>query len=718
MTTMIKRILATLAMLSLAACGGGGGSSGGAPFGPGGPTDPGGPVTTTYSVTVSLSSQTVTAAQPATVTARVASNTGVAVANQVVSFATGAGLGSFSAATALTDSNGNATVILSPATSTSVGADAVIASTTINGTTVTGQIGFQLTATNVTISAFTADIGTAALSAYGQTQLTVTLAGTTAATPVNVAVSSACVTQGRATLTPASVSTSTGTATFTYRDGGCGAFNTTDGLQASVTGTSATAARSITLTAPTVASIAFVSAVPPEIYLRGSGFVENSNVTFQVRDTNGLGVPNQTVTLDATTLAGGLQLDGGNVPVTKVTDSNGNVLVRINAGTVPTPVRVRATLGTTGIATVSSNLAVAVGLPSQQNFSMAQRTFNIEGLTVDGSTNTYTVIASDRLGNPVPDGTAINFISEGGQVQAIRTTTLVNGLSSATANFQTSTPKPVDGRVTVLAYALGEESFLDTNGDNVYTAGEDFQDLGDVFLDRLLNGSFNQAFDQFISLSITGTDPCRNATSSLLNLGVDAPSRSSSNTGAPLNTCVAGWGRAYVRKAVQTVFSGSGAKIGSINSPGFPQWRSAPGATCRSTPGLIAPIRPTSPVYAANDTPDRITFYELGPGVVLESMGKTGGFSFKVADNNDVALNPVAAGSTISATATPGLSVSVSGTPVANQLAPSDATVTFGFDDTTSSGTITITIRSPSGVATLIQQPIFQFAAAGSGPCP
>jgi len=671
---------------------------------------------------MSISSVTVTAASPSTVTARVLSSTGAPVPSLVVSFVSTNGLGAFSAPTALTDSNGVATVTVAPASATAVGADTVVASTTVSGAAISGSIGFQLTATNVTISTFASELGSAALPPYGQTLLTVTLAGTSPSVPVNVALSSSCVAQGRATLTPASVSTSTGTATFTYRDGGCGAFASPgssaprDSLQASVTGTSATASLNLTLTAPSVASVAFVSAVPNEIYLRGSGFAENSNITFQVRDANGLGVPNAEVTLEATTLAGGLTLDGAAAPVIRRADANGNVIVRINSGTVPTPVRVRATLGNSGISTFSSNLAVAVGLPSQQNFSMSQRTQNIEAFNVDGTTNTYTVIASDRLSNPVPADTAINFIAEGGQVQAIRFTTLTGGLASATANFQSSSPRPEDGRVTVLAYALGEESFLDTNGDNVYSTGEDFQDLGDVFLDRLFNRSFNVAQDQFISLAISGTDPCRNAdASALLGLGVDSPSRTLSVTETPLNTCVAGWGRAYVRKAVQTVFSTSTARLG---------WRSVPGAPVASSPGNVC-ARTTlidqigaSP-YGVRDTIDRVTFFLLGDaaGVVLSNAGKTGAFSFLVADTNPIALNPVAAGSVITATATTGLAVTVLGSPVPNTLDPSSASISYDFNDTTNAGTITINVRSPGGLTTSYTQAISRLPVAGAAPC-
>ena len=707
-------VLALLALGALGACGGGSGSAGSAPFGPGrGGTGGGGTAAPAFSVAVSLSNQTVTAAQPATVSARVTAVDGTTLSNQVVSFGTTAGLGAFSARSALTDGNGVATVTLSPASSTSVGADTVTASATIASTIFVGSVGFQLTATNVTISAFTTDVGAAPLAAYGSTQLTVTLAGTSSATPVNVTISSACVSQGRATLTPPTVSSATGTATFTFRDNGCGAFNTTDNLQASVTGTGATASRAVTLSAPTVSSIAFVSASPTEIFLRGSGLVENSNITFQVRDANGLGVPNQTVTLEPTTLAGGLLIDGGSVPVTRISDANGNVIVRLNAGTVPTPVRVRATLSPSNISTVSSSLAIAVGLPSQQNFSLSQRTLNIEGYDIDGTSNSYTVIASDRLGNPVPEGTAINFVAEGGQVQAIRFTVVANGLSSATANFQTSSPRPLDGRITVLAYSLGEESFLDTNGDNVFTTGEDFQDLGDVFLDRLFNGSFSSTDDQFISLTISGTNPCRVATSPLLLLGVDAPSRALSTANVALNTCVTGWGRAYVRKAAQTVFSTSSARPGWRNAPDPRALSVGSSSPCRRTP-LIDQIGTTP--YNVNDTPNRVNFFELGDGagIVFANMGTTGSLSFLLADANPVALNPVAAGTTISASATAGLTVSPLGTPVPSTLSPSGAALNYSFENVTTSGTITITIRSPGGLGTVISQTIYRGAAPGT----
>jgi len=711
---IFRLFLAALAALVLAGCGGG--SGGGTPFGgtPGngggtGGGGGGGGSAPTYSLSVTLSAITVTGAAPVTVTAQLSASDGSSISGQVVSFSTGNGLGRFSAPSALTNAAGAASVTLLPSAGSASGADTVIAKATIGGNEVSGSTGFQLTATDVSIASFVADVGTAALPAYGQTQLTVTLAGTTPTQPVTVSLSSGCASQTRAILTPTTVTTTTGTATFTYRDNGCGAFSPTDNLQASVSGSTVTSARSVTLTAPTVTSVAFVSASPQVIFLRGSGLVETSNITFQVRDTNGAGVPNQEVTLEATSLAGGLTLDSGAAPVVKRSDSAGNVIARINSGTVPTPVRVRATLTATGATTLSSNLSVAVGLPSQQAFSLSQGTLNVEGYNVDGVANTYSIIASDRLGNPVPDGTAINFVTEGGQIQPILFTRVGDdGLSRAVANFQSSSPRPRDGRISVLAYALGEESFLDTNGDNVYSAGEDYQDLGDVFIDRLFNQSFNVAEDQSISLSSSGgSAACSNATSPLIQIGPDAPSRSVSVDGTPIATCVAGWGRAYVRRAVQTVLSTSSARLGWRGAiPSSAYQRGAGSCFGNDIATLIDYIGAPSAPYGPDDSQRTVQFFPLGhPNTVFVFSSRSGAIPFLVADANPVALNPMPAGSTIKAdSSTPGLTVRLLGGTVPSTLAPTAASVGVTFDPSAVSGAegvVSIEVTSPRGLTSI-----------------
>ncbi len=93
------------------------------------------------------------------------------------------------------------------------------------------------------------------------------------------------------------------------------------------------------------------------------------------------------------------------------------------------------------------------------------------------------------------------------------------------ANFLSSSPRPTDGRITVVAYALGEESFLDQNGNNVWDATEPFQDLGSLYLDRVYNGHYNSVNDQYIALSIPDATAaaCVTPTSPLLALDTKIP---------------------------------------------------------------------------------------------------------------------------------------------------------------------------------------------------
>lgn len=674
---------------ALVACGGGGGGAGDSVFpGTGGSTGtPGNPSSTdTATVSLTLSSATVTAGAPATAAVTVVNKSGAPIPGLVVKFSTDAGMGSFSAASALTDANGAASVVVSPAQASSTGADTLRATVSYAGKDYAASTGFQLTATNVTIASFTSDVAQGgSLSAYGQANLTVNLSGTSATTPVNLVLTSSCAAQGKGTITPASQTTSTGKATFTFRDGGCGAVAGSENLQIAVTGTSLTQSLTLPVASPLASSIGFVSSQPSSIYLKGSGYVESANVTFQVKDANNNGLPGQTVVLEPSVLVGGLTLDGQTGSVSKTTDSNGNVIVRINAGTVPTPVRIKATLQGSNISTVSSALAIAVGLPSQLSFSFSQGTKNIEGASIDGTPNTYTIIAADRLGNPVPDGTAINFVATGGQVQAIKQTALDGrGIATATANFATASPVPANGRITVVAYALGEESFLDTNGNNVYDAGEDFQDLGDIYVDRLYDGTYQASDDQYISLGTGEAKACLSAASPLLGTDVTIPVRPS--------TCGQAWGRAYVRRALQTIFSTSAAN---------PMWGKTWPAGAVGVGGVCTAPTSLTTTYVAN-VAQNSNFRQVN-GTLLFAMDSSGVMTFNASDANSVAFNPVAAGTVVSATsATDGLTASVlGGSPVPSTLSPTGVQITYKFDLTKADqGTIAINFRSPSGLVT------------------
>lgn len=687
----IKALLTVCLGLFLAACGGGGSDAGTSLFGTGSGTSSTTTTTTATTapvVSLALSSTTVTSAAPVTVTATVVNSSGSALANQVVTFKTTLGYGTLSAATALTNSSGQAVVTLTPAASTTVGADTLTASVTVNGLTGTASTGFQLTSTNVTIASFTSDIGTSALSAYGQTTLTVTVSGAATGSSVNISLTSACVTAGKVTLSPASATTTTGTATFIYKDtGGCGSILASDTVQASVTGASASKTLSIPLTSPAASSITFVTATPQQIYLSGSGYVTSSTVTFEVVDVDNNPLPGQSVSMIATTYTGGLTLDGVSTAITKTSDANGLVTVIVNSGTVPTPVRVTATLASLNVTTTSSNLSIAVGLPTETAFSLSEKTFNIEGYDIDGTSNTYTVIASDRMGNPVPAGTSVNFVSNSGQIAPVGLVALsAANLASTSVAFQTSAPRPDDGRITIVAYALGEESFIDATGSNVYVLGDDWQALGDIFVSADFSATFDASTDQRIPQTIASPAVCNDAATPALQISAYVPSVEVFD-GAP--RCNAAWGQAYVRRAIQTVLSTSGANA---------QWLGV-GAGGSSGPQIDSGC---AVMTVVGDTGANTTHFVLSSGGLYNLNGTTAGGTLDVlvADANTVRLNPMAAGTTITVTGSSNMTASViGGSPVPNSLVATSAAISYVFN-TGTAGTLIFSFTSPSGLIT------------------
>jgi hypothetical protein len=555
----------------------------------------------------------------------------------------------------------------------------------------------------------TGDASTDALAAYGQAVLTLTTTGVSPASPATFNVTSACTAIGKATISPTSYSATSNTTTFSYKDtGGCGSTLSSDTVTVSMSGSSATTSTQVYLTSPTANSITFTSATPAVIYLKGSGNVESSTVKFQVVDTANNPLPGQVVTLNLSTFAGGLTLDQGTSAVSQTSDSNGYVTVIINSGTVPTPVRVTAALGN-GASTVSSNLAVLTGLPTQTGFQLKQAAVNIEGFNHTIS-NTYTVYASDRSQNPVPDQTAILFWAESGLI--IGTATTTGGV--ATTTLQTSS-RPDDGRVTVLAYAVGEESFVDLNGTNVYASNDPYQDLGNVVKNIEFDGQYNAATDEVISLSSLGVASGGVSCTTSFNLST-YPSFAFNNTvpNQP-GTCDGQWSnKTYVRRDTETVLSMDTANP-LLNPALLTGYASALAQNC-----------PTSGVPIQNDPITIAGPIQVFPasnyGTLYVGTSTSGSFNFLAADANTKRINPMAGGSTITAagdgTGVQTAAVAVSGgtytyPSLVNSAQPVGVNYTFGTTTTTvggqtvttvnSTGTVTLTLTSkPSGTVTTV----------------
>jgi 5-hydroxyisourate hydrolase-like protein (transthyretin family) len=697
----VKRVAAVVLALGralgLQGCGGGGSDKAGACILCDASTSTTTSTSTSGVLTLTASSTTVSSASPAQITAVLKDAKGNPVAGQVVTFTVVRSLAVTGVSTALTNASGEASTTVTPASSTSKGADEVTASVTYGGKALEQTVGFQFNATDIALS-FDALRGNLPLSAYGQTPLVLNATGASAGSPVSVTLTSPCVAAGKATISPATATTTSGSLTVQYLDNGCGASRASDIVQASVPASTSTATLTVPLTSPSVSSLGFVSASPEQIYLKRSGLGEVSVVTFVVKDSAGNPLPNQAVSLSLLTGAGGVLMEGRDVnaaPVSRTSDAQGRVSVRINSGSVPTPVRVQASLvaGGATVSTVSSNLSVAVGFPSQLNFSLSQQTRNIEGFNIDGTTNTYNIIASDRSGNPVPAGTSINFVAEGGQVVQSAQTQLVSGIARASVNFVSAEPRPADGRVTITAYALGEESFEDLNGNNVYDGdmGEPFQDLGNVFKDRRFNGLYDESEDEFLSLGINSSSNCVIPLNTRLELGVDTPSMPS--------TCDGEWsgaGKVYVRRATETVLSTSTAR---------PLWFETGGSS--GGRGLDNSCEKVT-LQQGSDPADRKGFTLVAGQTWYTGSSASDSITLIVADANGTRLNPMAAGTTVAASTTStGLTVTLNGgSPVPSTSDASFASLSFNFATGTTSGLITVKFTSPSGVTTSVGIPV------------
>ena len=329
------------------------------------------------------------------------------------------------------------------------------------------------------------------LSAGGGTSLTVSLVtadGALYLEDTSITFSSACIATGLATA-PA-VSTSTGSATTTYSATGCSGSDVIT-ASATVEGRSISATGSVTVAAAVVGSIGFISATPQKIGLQGTGGVglpETSTVVFRVVDATGGPVAGQSVDFGLNTSVGGITF----TPASATSGADGRVQTVVKSGTVSTTVRVSATLTGLGIGTQSSQLVITTGLPDNDSFSLAVTCPNIEGYDLDGTEVEVTARLADRYNNPVPDGTAVTFNSEGGNILGsctTETTATQSGLCSVT--WTSSAPRPSNGRSTILATAIGEETFVDINSNGIFDGSDTWSDLAEAFRDDNESSSYD-----------------------------------------------------------------------------------------------------------------------------------------------------------------------------------------------------------------------------------
>ena len=440
--------------------------------------------------------------------------------------------------TAITDSNGIAILDIVPGRD--VGAGEVTVSVLDSNLTKA----FQIAAVDIDIT-LTSSLAANELLSAGATALIsieITKDGQLYTTPLNVEFTSGCVASDLAVMDE-SVTSIGGFARSTYRPLTC---EGGDIITATVItgGETVSGTTTINVSEADIGFIQFIEVTEPVISLKGTGGAnrsEISNVKFKLIDSNGNALASKTVNFGLSTSVGGITI----TPTSAITNSAGEIQTTVQSGAVATPVRVIASSqeeinGEVVIVTAPSDiLVISTGIADQNSFSLSRSEFNPHGLNLDGTEVSVNARLADHFNNPVPDGTAVTFITEGGVIEPSCTTT--NGACSVTWTSSNPRPftdsmyentiaqkcdgglpcplgivegdtldnlvvdRPLGGRATVLAYAIGEETFSDLNGNGYFDSTDFFDDLFDIpeaFIDNNEDGTFGGKDCS------DGTDPC------------------------------------------------------------------------------------------------------------------------------------------------------------------------------------------------------------------
>jgi hypothetical protein len=381
-----------------------------------------------------------------------------------------------------------------------------------------------------------------------------------------ITLASDCIFSNQATIDPANPVAVTGQVAISYTVVGCEGADT---VTATLESTGAQASGVIEIASLNAETISFVSATPEIIALRDTGnasdLSESAAVSFRVTDLNGNPITDAKVNFSLTTAIGGVALFCSGDPICQPTSGGGSrsslstdrsdlqgiATAQLLSGSVATPVRVIAYIDLDEDNVQDDNepqssskaLVITTGLPDQDSISLSASPLNVEGaMDTDGRTSEVTVRMADKFNNPVPDGTQATFTTEYGSI--VGSCITASGACTVTwtsqsPRFSNSVPlgpiriigddryncaahnvlrngepggpcpfdlgSPRGGRSTVLVYALGEESFIDANGNGVYNAGESFQNLTEAFNDENEDGVYTPA--QVTGCSTASTDP-------------------------------------------------------------------------------------------------------------------------------------------------------------------------------------------------------------------
>jgi hypothetical protein len=285
--------------------------------------------------------------------------------------------------------------------------------------------------------------------------------------------------------------------------------------------------------------------------VRSSGYQEVNQVTFELRDTVGKTYPaglnvdfSHQSLLDS--FVGTVPNCGTGFPTNActaagVTDDHGQVTVSLTSGTAAGPVSVKATAkaGNATASAIASNIAIVGAKASGAHITIDCTPKNIPALSDNdcsyshyagpGSNVTCTATFADRFNNTLGVPTLTTFLSEAGNASApsltnsgvatgaivvtggrlpdndlLTLTTFQNEPTAPAPDRCGVTGTPRRGLVTVIAMAVGEEGFVDLNGNGVHDANEPFIDIGEPYVDVNDNGRWDPG-EPFVDVNHNGT---------------------------------------------------------------------------------------------------------------------------------------------------------------------------------------------------------------------
>ncbi len=432
------------------------------------------------------------AAEGVSAQVKVTDQSGKGISGALVTFTVTGGvvLGSSNGAV-LTNTNGEASISVKPENLNTNGAYQISAVADFDGTEAsTPALNFSLQATNIILVDLTA--ASTQLESGGSTNITLkTQDANTKVNQnnVNVEFTAPCGKFEPATV----VSSNQGNVTTTYKAIGTDGKLCTGTQKISATGLNIPEVGiDVSIKALEANSLVYTSN-KVNLGIRKSGSASSGQIEFTLY-ANGVPIADQDVLIEKVQAPEDLSFVsfGNQNNKTIKSDSNGKVIVNLYPGDKPGPVEIRATLvSDKNVSAVSKNVSVSIGRVTQDGLSLSVSKNSLQNV-IDGDTATITARMVDRTRNPVPDGTVISFDSEGGKVEPNSST--VQGVCSVT--LTTQEPRPLDNRVTVLAYVEGDKSFTDLDGDNLYTKGVDrlLSNIGSFFRDDNEDNQYNKDY--------------------------------------------------------------------------------------------------------------------------------------------------------------------------------------------------------------------------------